>query len=128
MAAVAHLDTHVVVWLYAGALANIPRAVQALLEDHDLQVSPIVALELSYLHEIKRLKHDASTVLVDLGGRIGLRESQAEFAHVVRSATNLRWTRDPFDRLIVGNAIADGVLLLTADAILRKHYKRARWG
>jgi PIN domain nuclease of toxin-antitoxin system len=127
MAAVIHLDTHVVVWLYGGLIENIPAAAQQLIESRDLVVSPIVALELQYLHEIKRLKPSTSEVLDDLGARIGLRASQTPFSHVVASATPLRWTRDPFDRLIVGNALADDAELLTADNVLRTHFDRARW-
>jgi PIN domain nuclease of toxin-antitoxin system len=127
MAALIHLDTHVVVWLYGGLIENIPAAAQELIESRDLVVSPIVALELQYLHEIKRVKPSASEVLDDLGARIGLRASQAPFSHVVASATPLNWTRDPFDRLIVGNALADDAELLTADNVLRAHYERARW-
>lgn len=128
MAAVAHLDTHLVVWLYGGLLENIPAAVQQVIESHDLVVSPMVALELQYLHEIKRVRPDAETVMDDLGARIGLKQSSASFASVVAHARTLKWTRDPFDRLIVGSAMADGADLLTADKSLRKHYKRARWG
>jgi PIN domain nuclease of toxin-antitoxin system len=128
MAAVAHLDTHVVVWLYSGLVENIPAAVQKIIESHDLAVSPMVALEVQYLHEIKRLKPDAETVMDDLGARIGLKQSNASFAAVVANARTLKWTRDPFDRLIVGSAMADAAPLLTADKVLRKHYKQARWG
>ena len=37
---------------------------------------------------------------------------------MVEAARTFAWTRDPFDRLIVANAIADGVKLLTADEII----------
>jgi PIN domain nuclease of toxin-antitoxin system len=127
MAALIHLDTHVVVWLYGGLIENVPTAARQLIESRDLVFSPIVALELQYLHEIKRLKPSSQVVLDDLGARIGLRPSQAPFAQVVSKAAPLSWTRDPFDRLIVGTALADDADLLTADKALRDRYERARW-
>jgi len=38
-----------------------------------------------------------------------------------------RWTRDPFDRLIVGLAALAGSALLTKDRTIRKHYRKATW-
>lgn len=127
MDAVVHLDTHVVVWLYNGLLERIPESVQEVLEKHSLAVSPIVALELQYLHEIKRLKATSRVVLADLATRIGLQQSDTPFARVTAEACDLKWTHDPFDRLIVGNALVDDAILVTADQVIRKHYKRARW-
>ena len=43
-------------------------------------------------------------------------------------AMELSWTRDPFDRLIVANAITDGVRLLTVDENIQKHFQNAFWG
>jgi PIN domain nuclease of toxin-antitoxin system len=127
METVVHLDTHVVVWLYLGSIDRFPPAIVQRLERADLVVSPIVAFELQYLHEIKRLKPTSSSVLKDLGQRVGLRYSKTSFDKIVGAATSLSWTRDPFDRLIVGHAIADRAPLITADNGIREHYRRAVW-
>lgn len=127
MATVTHLDTHVVVWLFGGLIEKIPASARELLEASTLRVSPVVALELQYLHEIKRLKPSASALMGDLQARIGLELSDAAYVSVVTAALELKWTRDPFDRLIVANALVEGALLLTADDIIHKHSKNARW-
>ncbi len=69
-----YLDTHVVVWLYAGQLERFSDEVQTLLNEHDLRICPIVQLELQYLHEIERITVEAQTILADLGARIGLQQ------------------------------------------------------
>jgi PIN domain nuclease of toxin-antitoxin system len=46
VAAVIYLDTHVVVWLYAGDLELLPQEVRELLEGEELVISPMVELEL----------------------------------------------------------------------------------
>jgi PIN domain nuclease of toxin-antitoxin system len=127
MEAVVHLDTHVVVWLYSGSIDRFPQTVIDCLENADLVVSPMVSLELQYLHEIGRLKPTSATVLKDLERRVGLGVSSISFEKIVIAATALAWTRDPFDRLIVGNACADRASLVTADAVILKHYRRALW-
>jgi PIN domain nuclease of toxin-antitoxin system len=37
------------------------------------------------------------------------------------------WTRDPFDRLLVGHALARGAPLLTKDRLIRRHFRQAIW-
>jgi PIN domain nuclease of toxin-antitoxin system len=122
-----HLDTHVVAWLFAGDVARFGAGTKRLLQDHELHVSPVVVLELQYLHEIGRTAEPARTVIDDLAARIGLRVADASLAHVVAGAEQQSWTRDPFDRLIVGHAMLENAPLLTKDRTIRRHYPRARW-
>ena len=49
------------------------------------------------------------------------------FRDVAMEALQEKWTRDPFDRLIVANAKAAGAPLVTKDEHIRKHYRRAIW-
>ena len=123
-----HVDTHVVVWLYAGDVERFTPAVRARLEAEDLKISPIVQLELDYLHEIRRISTDGASIVVDLTKRVGLSIDETPFLHAVTRAGKLAWTRDPFDRMIVGQALAAGVKLLTRDASIRKHTRAAIWG
>lgn len=122
-----HLDTHVLVWLLGGDAARLPDGVRRLLDSEPLAISPMVELELVYLHEVGRLRLSAPEVLDELRPALELVVSTAPFAQVVTHATGLTWTRDPFDRLIAATALADGVDLLTADALMRQHLSCARW-
>lgn len=126
MEAVVHLDTHVVAWLYADDRERL-RTVRKRLDDSELVISPVVTLELEYLREIGRLRVGGQDIVSDLVARIGLRLSTAPMAHVVGHAIGLSWTRDPFDRIIVAQAMADGVPLMTKDATIRGHFARAIW-
>jgi PIN domain nuclease of toxin-antitoxin system len=56
--AVTHLDTHVVVWLYAGEVERFPDAARAALERDTLAVSPAVA--------DRALREHLSTAIWDL--------------------------------------------------------------
>lgn len=122
-----HLDTHVLVWVLAGEHARLSVGVRRLLETERLGVSPMVELELTYLHEIGRLTQPGRLVLTELSPMLELVMSTAPFDRVVAAASGLTWTRDPFDRLIAGNAIVDQCDLLTADETLRRHLPSARW-
>lgn len=127
MAALTHLDTHVVVWVAAGLHDRLSPAAVAALEHDDLAVSPLVRLELQYLVEAGRIALDPSATLAELARSLGLQEPADGFGAVVDVALGLTWTRDPFDRLIAAHALATGARLLTKDQTLLTEVPTAFW-
>lgn len=122
-----YLDTHVVAWLYAGRRDLLPPMARSLIEDNDLMVSPMVAVELQYLYEVGKTKELARHVMTRLARDIGLAQCDLPYAEVVDAALDDGWTRDPFDRLIVSQARLRGAPLLTKDASILGHYSEAVW-
>ena len=122
-----YLDTHVLVWLYVGKRELFSDRAVSLIEEHDLRVSPVVLLELEYLREINRVRADADAVLAELNRTVGLTVCPCGFHDVVVHARRQNWTRDPFDRLIVGQAAFGNAPLLTRDATIHANYPRAAW-
>ena len=51
----------------------------------------------------------------------------ASFSKVAPAARGLRWTRDPFDRLIAAHAMVTDATLITKDTLIRKHCPAALW-
>lgn len=127
MATLIHLDTHVVAWLYVGRFDLLPDTVKDLLNTHELGVSPMVRLELQYLYEIDRLATPAAAIVDELAGAIGLVLCAEPFHAVVAEAERQSWTRDPFDRLIVGQSAYSGSTLVTRDERILEHYAHAVW-
>ncbi len=121
------LDTHVVMWLHIRDMGRLGGA-QPHISGRALLISPMVELELQLLHEIGRLKTLPAVVIGHLAADVGLAISQHPFDDVVHHAAKLSWTRDPFDRLIVAQAIAGGAPLCTADDRIRRHFAGAVWG
>lgn len=122
-----YLDTHVVVWLYAGATERFKDETIKLIEDETLLICPIVRMELQYLNETGRVTADASLILETLGRSVGLTTCDQPFAAVVLEAVQQNWTRDPFDRLIVAQASIRDAPLLSKDQTILDHYRKARW-
>jgi PIN domain nuclease of toxin-antitoxin system len=127
VAAVIYLDTHVVVWLYAGDLELLPQGVRDLLEGEELVISPMVELELQYLYESGRTTQPARVVVDALDEEIGLARCGLPFGQVIAKALEQDWTRDPFDRVIVAQARARRLPLVTRDQTIRDHYREAIW-
>jgi PIN domain nuclease of toxin-antitoxin system len=124
---VIYLDTHVVVWLYAGEHARLARTGRRLIESERLLVSPVLLLELALLEETGRIQVGPQTVFNELEASLGLSLCDLPFADVSAASLQQSWTRDPFDRLIVGQAIAKGARLVTKDRLIRRHFRSAVW-
>ncbi|MCY4482125.1 MAG: PIN domain-containing protein [Spirochaetaceae bacterium] len=122
-----YLDTHVVIWLYEKDEDRISRRVRELIENSDLLVSPMVLLELEYLFETGRIKTRAAEIYDYLHDTIQLDVCGKPFAAVARKSIGVKWTRDPFDRLITAQAAVDESPLLTKDDTIHTYYPEAVW-
>jgi PIN domain nuclease of toxin-antitoxin system len=123
-----YLDTHVVVWLFAGEVERLSPKARESIEHQELRVSPMVLLELDFLWVIGRIQIAGQPILDDLASRIGLGVCTRPFGEIIAAASRQTWTRDPFDRIIVGHAAAGEAALLTRDQTIRDNYPRAVWG
>ena len=79
------------------------------------------------MFEIQRITDEANEIVFDLSDRIGLKICDKSFNTIVSSALNFSWTRDPFDRIIVANAIINQNILVTKDQNILKNYEKAIW-
>ncbi|MBI4405709.1 MAG: PIN domain-containing protein [Deltaproteobacteria bacterium] len=122
-----YLDTHVIIWLYAGRGDLIPLKTAQMIESEDLVISPICELEVQYLFEIGKIKEEARRITSDLAVRIGLSVCTLPFENVISLSLKESWTRDPFDRLITSHARLQNAPLLTKDRSIQKHYEKASW-
>jgi PIN domain nuclease of toxin-antitoxin system len=123
-----YLDTHVVLWLYLrGGEGISERARQSIEYEPEILISPMVLLELDYLNEIGRTTLGSDPVFNYLHQRIDLKTCQKSFIDVVRAASQLSWTRDPFDRIITAQSAIDQTSLITKDETILEHYEQAVW-
>jgi len=125
--AIVYLDTHVVVWLYAGLLDKITDAAKKAIDESDLFVSQMARLELQYLFEIGRLKVRADTIISSLSKSIGLKISDIAFNQIIGEALKLSWTRDVFDRLLVAEAKTLKHGFVSADNHIQSNFKQTIW-
>ena len=117
------LDTHLVLWA-AFEPERLSAKATKLLRSRELPL----AFSLATLWEVaiktslgrpdfsvdSRLLHQA--LLAE-----GLTELPISAKHIARVATLPWFHRDPFDRLLVAQAIEEGMTLLTADAALKRY-------
>ena len=107
------LDTNALIWVEQGHA----RARPLLKDRRRLYVSPATLLELQFLHETGRIRIDAASVSAIGQDDRWLVDDPPATSWFVR-ATDLTWTRDPFDRLIAAHAMLRRWRLATGDADL----------
>ena len=123
-----YLDTHIVVWLYAGLLDKFTPKAKEKIDDNDVVISQFVRLELQYLYEIGRIKVKPDKIIGALAHEIDLRTSDCPLDNIIDEALKINWTRDVFDRLLVAETMRDqSLLLITADKKLREKFTQATW-
>ncbi len=125
----AYLDTHVAVRLAHGELSAISQAAIDTIARMDLLISPMVLLELEYLFEIKReTRLSAEDIERKLEYELGVQVCSLSFTSIARKAAREKWTRDPFDRIIVAHARTNALsALISADRLILQNYPRAVW-
>jgi PIN domain nuclease of toxin-antitoxin system len=125
---ISYLDTNVAIFLHSGNVTQLTQRATEQIESADLLVSAMVMLELEMLYEKGTIKYAASQILSDLNQQIGLSVCQFPMAVVMNAALRVKWTREPGDRIIVANAIANNdAPLVTSDRKIHERYPNAIW-
>jgi predicted nucleic acid-binding protein len=110
------LDTNAVIW----AGRKHPRAKRLLSLNSPLYISPVNLLELRFLSETHRIKWAGGTMQSILDDDRWVLDEPPAVSWFLR-ATDLSWTRDPFDRLLAAHALVRGWRLATSDDVILEH-------
>ena len=113
-------------WLCTGEV-QLPAKVLGQIERDELRISPAVLMEMRFLQEIERVNIGPDEWMEILRRDFGVAVCGMPFQGVVAKSFALDWTRDPFDRLIVAQAIAGKAKLITKDRSIHKNFAGALW-
>ena len=117
------LDTHLLLWA-AGEPEYLPAAARALIQDpqHQLTFSAASLWEIALKHSLGREDFRADPALLRRGLLDnGYTELAITGRHAVAVAALPALHKDPFDRMLIAQATADGLLLLTVDPVVARY-------
>jgi PIN domain nuclease of toxin-antitoxin system len=110
------LDTNALIWVEQNH-----RRVRALVQaGSPLHISPASVLELQFLEEAGRIRLKRGSLEPIVHDDRWVIDEPPSLPWFER-AVNLKWTRDPFDRLIAAHAQIRGWRLATSDTTLLHH-------
>lgn len=121
------LDTHALLWALAAPSRLPPRIAKALRDpSNTVFVSAASAWEIAIKASLGKLSADVDEIVhavVD----VGFDELSVTLAHARRVRDLPSHHRDPFDRMLVAQALEEGLALVTHDGVLRAYRVPIEW-
>jgi PIN domain nuclease of toxin-antitoxin system len=114
------LDTHVLLWVMQDAPALGRAARRVLSEAEEIHVSSVSLWEAAIKCAVGKLKLDLDALDLRLG-QVGFMPLAVSWAHARQLRQLPLLHADPFDRMLVSQAISEPLHLLTHDAALKPY-------
>ena len=111
------LDTHALLWLMEDSPRLSKAGRSAIADASEVYVSTASIWEVAIKWRLRKMEEDPEIVVEKLEAA-GIKELPVANRHAVATAKLPLLHRDPFDRLLVAQAISENMRLLTADARL----------
>jgi PIN domain nuclease of toxin-antitoxin system len=122
------VDTHLLLWAAAKS-RRLPKAARPLLEDpaNDVFFSAASLWEIVIKSSLRREDFDVDVALLRPAlAEMGFEELPVSGAHAERLATIPALHKDPFDRMLVAQSLAEPLVLLTNDRALGDYGKSVK--
>jgi PIN domain nuclease of toxin-antitoxin system len=124
------LDSHTLVWTFLKDHRLSPRARRILSAGTDRFHFSVVSLwELSIKITIGKLRTVGSSIAYfrDECHEQGIQLIPLKLDHILRAETLPLHHRDPFDRLLIAQALEEDLAILTNDALFKKYPAKLIW-
>lgn len=124
------LDTATFLWMIFGEEARLSkRALRIVQESEEIHLSAVSVWEIVIKYGIGKLslKAHPKTWLPEIVLEMGLKSLPISQRHVLEVAELKDVHRDPFDRLLIAQAVVEGLPILTPDKIFKKYSVATLW-
>ena len=123
------IDTHAIIWFITND-SKLPAEIREIMKDSvNKRFASIVSYwEIAIKFSLGRLDLNADLeTIFDLINKTGFEILPVEQNHII-SASKLEFHHnDPFDRLLIGQAISENFTIITKDAVFKKYDIPVQW-
>ena len=124
------LDTHAFIWWFQGN-TRLPLPARRVVADdsNDVLVSAATAWEIATKHRLGKLQ-DAEALALDIPGAIArqrFEELPVTVAEGIRAGELPGPLRDPFDRMLIAQALAHDLVVVSNEALFDRYGVRRLW-
>ena len=124
------LDTHALLWWSSGDVQFSNNAVPAIVDEYNEKViSAAAAWEIATKYRLGKLP-EAEELILDLPGYIAnqnFTELPITIEHALRAGSLPGPIRDPFDRILIAQAITDDLVLVSNETVFDRYGVRRLW-
>ena len=124
------LDTHAVIWWFSGGLRLSSPALEALeYQSNDVIVSAASGWEITTKYRARRLP-DAAGLAEDIAGHVArenFQELPITIGDAVRAASLPEIHRDPFDRILISQALSRDLTLVSIEPLFDQYDVQRLW-
>ena len=124
------LDTHALIWWFGGGQRLSSRALEALEDQgNDVIVSAASGWEIATKYRARRLP-DAAGLAEDIAGhmaRENFQELPISMGDAVQAASLPEVHRDPFDRILIAQALSRDLTLVSIEPLFDRYDVRRLW-
>ena len=114
------IDTHIFIWGLAGSERLTKNILDKLSSADSVYLSSISITEMIIKIQIGKLKIDMNKAILSMP-EMGLKELPYTTNHAAALMKLPNIHKDPFDRMLIAQAISEPLRLLTADSILKEY-------
>ena len=124
------LDTHAFLWWFSGSnRLSLPAREQIEDDSNDVMISAASAWEIATKHRLGKLP-EAEELALDISGAIAGQDFE-ELPITVQDATRAGALqgplRDPFDRLLIAQALGRDLVLISIETLFEQYGVRRLW-
>jgi PIN domain nuclease of toxin-antitoxin system len=123
------LDSHALIWWVEGHKRLPERVIDAIDTAEAVYVSSVSAMEITTKHRIGKLPQVAALVS-DFSGRLvflGFEELSLTVAHARAAGAFLDPHKDPFDRMLIAQALLEGLVLVSNEELFDRFGVQRLW-
>jgi len=114
------LDTHALLWWFADNATLSVKAQSAISNpSNQVYVSPVTSWEIAIKSSMGKLK--APENLLDMLRKNRFRELPISLIHGEKAGSLPPYHRDPFDRMLIAQALSEGLTLITRDRVFEQY-------
>ena len=124
------LDTHTFIWWFQGSKRLPPRPLQAIEdEENEVLISAASAWEIATKHRLGKLA-GVEALASDIAGAIANQDFEGlpiTVGDAVRAGALPGPHRDPFDRMLIAQALVRDLVLISSESLFDRYGVRRLW-